>query len=342
MKAASFFIIGFFFIQSLLIAHTTPGVIPIAIIGGGPAGLTASLYAARFGIACVLFEGDQPGGQLVYSSEVENYPGFFPYSAGKDLVALMRSQALDAGAKIRNDWVKKIDVGARPFEIHLASGQIERAWSVILAMGAKPRQLGLASEKKFWGRGVSSCALCDGPLYYDLDVVVVGGGDAAFDEALMLSKIAKRVTLVHRSEQLKASQYLQDQVKKCANVEIRLNEIVEEILGTEEAVTGIHLRNQKTQQQSQMACHGVFIAIGQEPDTQGLPEEIKKDRYGYIMLKAATSETSVEGVFAAGDICDPKYRQAITAAASGCRASIEVREYLNRMNLNSVDHEVEE
>lgn len=338
MKATSFFFNFLFLFQTLVCANHQVGVHSMAIIGGGPSGLTSALYAARFGIDCILFEGDQPGGQLVYSTQVENYPGYFPSAAGKDLVSLMRSQALEAGAKIESQWVKKIDFSKRPFDIYLASGAVEKARSIILAVGAKPKQLGLASEKTFWGRGVSSCALCDGPLYRDLEVVVVGAGDAAFDEALTLSAIAKKVTILHRSEKVRASFYLQQQVKKRGNVQICLSSIVEEILGDDQrGVVGVKVYHPLEQTHSVIECAGVFIAIGQQPDTEWLGQEIKKDTYGYIILETGTCKTSVAGVFAAGDACDHKYRQAITAAASGCRASIEAREYLNHM-----DHEVEE
>lgn len=331
MKPASFFVFFIFILMSPLQAASKP--LDLAVVGGGPAGLTAAIYAGRLGIDCTLFEGDQPGGQLTYSSEVENYPGFFPSASGGELMQLMHDQAKSSGATLSSLLVKKIDLLKRPFELHLSDGRVQQAWAIILAVGAKAKRLDLESEKKFWGQGVSSCALCDGAFYQNQDVVVVGGGDVAFDDALLLSKIARKVTLVHRSGSFRASHYLQELLKKQPNVEFKLYATVEEILGSgTQGVTGVRLRDHRAGSDNIVSCQGVFIAIGHEPDTTWLPKELRRDARGYIELKPGTNETSIPGVFAAGDVCDSRYRQAITAAASGCRASIEAREYLNHLD----------
>lgn len=319
------FCLSFFAIQEVV-----ANPIPVAIIGGGPAGLTAGLYCARSGVESIIFEGDQPGGQLVYSSGVENYPGFFPAAPGADLIELMRKQTLEAGVKIQSHLVKSINFKKQPFTIELDDGSYIQAHSVILALGSKSKELGLPSEKRFFGKGVSSCALCDGLFYKNEEVVIVGGGDAAFDEALLLSKIAKKVTLIHRSSNLRANYSIREMVKKQSNVDIILDTVAEEILGSEETgVIGISCLSKG--QKITIPCKGIFIAIGQMPAGEWLESGIKKDKNGYILVDPGTSKTSILGVFAAGDICDPRYRQAITAAASGCRAALEACEFVNHM-----------
>ena len=326
----SSFLLGCFSFLNAQDSSTNP--ISVAVIGGGPAGLTAALYSARSGLECVLFQGDQPGGQLIYSSEVENYPGIFPSKPGLKLIELMQKQAINAGAHIKSEWVKNINFKVYPFEIHLANDTVEKARVIILALGSKPKQLGLESEKFFWGKGVSSCALCDGALYKNEEVVVVGGGDAAFDEALFLSKIVKKVTVVNRSDKFRANYFMQELVRKRENIEIRSNQIIDEILGSEkEGVVGIRIHDATNNRVSQISCKCVFVAIGQEPEGQWLGNDIKKDSCGYIIVDPGTCKSSIPGVFAAGDVCDPRYRQAITAAASGCRAALEAYQYLNHL-----------
>lgn len=299
----------------------------VLIIGSGPAGLTAALYAARANLDPVVFEGPQPGGQLTITSEVENFPGFPEGLQGSDLMDRMRKQAERFGARCLGEEVLEVDVGERPFRVRTDRASY-RGRTLIVASGASARFLGLASEKRFLGRGVSACATCDGFFFKDQVVAVVGGGDTACEEALFLTRFARQVFVIHRRDQLRASKIMQQRVLAHPKIEVLWSRVVEEILGNEEkGVTGIRLRDTRTGETSEMPCDGVFIAIGHRPNTDMFRGKLDLDANGYIRVSGHT-ETSVAGVFAAGDVQDPKYRQAVSAAGSGCMAAIDAGRFL--------------
>lgn len=299
----------------------------VVIIGSGPAGYTAALYTGRAGLNPLVYEGDQPGGQLTTTTTVENYPGFPEGVAGPELMDRMREQAARFGAEIRSETVTRVDLGQRPFLVQ-AGDETVRAASIILAMGASAQHLGLESEKKLTGHGVSTCATCDGFFFRGKRVVVVGGGDSALEDALYLAKLAASVQLVHRRDQLRASRIMQERVAREPKISILWNSVVEDILDVGQGkVTGVRLRDVKTGQVQTVECDGVFVAIGHAPNSQLVAGQIDLDEHGYIRTQRG-SATSVPGVFAAGDIQDPYYRQAVTAAASGCQAAMDVERYL--------------
>ncbi len=303
----------------------------VIIIGSGPAGLTAALYAARADLQPLVFEGEQPGGQLTITTEVENFPGFPEGVMGPKLMDDMRKQAQRFGAESLFEYVDKIDFGDRPFRLWVG----EKEWTcdvVIIATGASARLLGLESEAKYMGFGVSACATCDGFFFKDLEVAVVGGGDTAMEEAIFLTKFASKVTIIHHRDELRASHIMQRRAKSNPKIEFRLNSVVEEVLGTEEngrkKVTGLRLKDTKTGEISEMKVDGLFIGIGHKPNTDLFKGVIEMDEKGYIITKAKSTETNLDGVFACGDVQDSKYRQAITAAGSGCMAAIDAEHYL--------------
>ncbi|NIN53334.1 MAG: thioredoxin-disulfide reductase [Nitrososphaeria archaeon] len=296
----------------------------ILIIGAGPAGLTAAIYAARGGSKPFVIGGVQPG-QLMTSYEVENYPGFPEKLGGPQLIDNMVKQAEKFGAKIIQRDVTAVDFSSRPFKVE-AGDAVYRARAVIIATGASPRWIGLESEQRLIGRGVSSCATCDGFFFRDRDVVVVGGGDAAMEETLFLARITRSVTVIHRRDKLRAERILQERAFENQKIRFQWNSVVEEILG-ENLVEGVRIKNVKTGEISELECQGVFVAIGYKPNTEIFRGKVEMDEKGYINVKDTTG-TSVEGVFVAGDAYDYVYRQAVTAAASGCRAAIDVVKYL--------------
>lgn len=302
----------------------------VVIIGGGPAGLTAAIYAARAMLEPIVVEGYLAGGQLTITTEVENYPGFTEPVQGPKLVNDMREQAIRYGASFVTQDVDGIDLSTRPFVLKTESNLIE-ADSLIIATGAKARMLGLESEKRLMGRGVSTCATCDGFFYKNKKVVVVGGGDAALEEASFLTRFADQVTIVHRRDTLRASKIMVSRAQANAKIKFALNTVVDEILDRGQGVvSGIKLRNVKTNMQEELDCDGVFIAIGHEPNSKLFEGKLDLDARGYIMtsiLDAKTS-TAIEGVFACGDVQDPVYRQAVTAAASGCMAALDAQHFL--------------
>jgi len=297
------------------------------IIGGGPAGYTAAIYAARAAMNPVLLEGNQPGGQLTTTTMIENFPGFPGGVDANTLMADMRKQAVELGADVRSRSVTSVDLGKRPFHVVVDREKEIEAEAVIIATGAKAKYLGLPSEKKYLGSGVSACATCDGFFYRKKDVAVVGGGDTACEEATYLAKLCNKVYLIVRRDQLRASDAMQERVKNTPNIEILWNCNTQEVLGDVLGVTGARLLR-KDGEVFDIKIDGFFLAIGHHPVSELFSEWVNVDENGYIITDGVSSRTNVPGVFAAGDVQDPHYRQAINAAASGCRAALDAEKYL--------------
>jgi thioredoxin reductase (NADPH) len=302
----------------------------VIIIGSGPAGYTAAVYAARAMLEPVLIAGTQPGGQLTITTEVENYPGFAEPVQGPWLMDQMQAQAEHVGATLVNDVITEVDLGNRPFTLKGDGGETYTADTLIIATGAQARWLGLDSEKKFQGYGVSACATCDGFFYRDREVVVVGGGNSAVEEALFLTNFASKVTLVHRRDALRAERILQERLVKNPKVEIAWNSELIEVKGTENppAVTGVVLKDTKTGATREMKTDGVFIAIGHAPSTSLFTGKLETKKGGYLVTAPDSTATAIPGVFAAGDVTDDVFRQAVTAAGQGCMAALEAERYL--------------
>jgi thioredoxin reductase (NADPH) len=297
------------------------------ILGSGPAGCTAAIYAARAGMQPIMLEGLQPGGQLMITNEVENYPPFAS-TTGPGLMAEMRTHCEAAGVDIQSRLADAIsyNVETATFDVTLDNGEIIVANTVILATGAKARWLGLPSEEAFMGRGISACATCDGFFYRGKEVLVVGGGNTAVEEALYLSNLASKVTLIHRRDTLRAEQVMQDRLFAKENIDVIWNAEVEEILGDDMGVTGAKLAT--ADGSVDIDAHGVFIAIGHSPETTLVQDLVDRDVSGYVIVKPGTTVTSHQGIFAAGDVADPVYRQAITSAGMGCQAALDAERYL--------------
>ena len=300
------------------------------IVGGGPAGYTAAIYASRADIAPVVYEGLQPGGQLTTTTDIENFPGFENGISGQQLVDTMRAQALRLGAEIRNGAITSADLSQRPFRIVVDGDKEIEAETLIIATGATAKYLGLESEIKYRGLGVSACATCDGFFYRKKTVAVVGGGDTACEEATYLAGLCKKVYMIVRRDVLRASEAMQERVKNTENIEILWNCNTQEVLGDEYGVTGARLVR-KDGEVFDIAIDGFFLAIGHHPNSDLFREWIEVDKEGYIVTDGKTSKTNVPGVFAAGDVQDPLYRQAITAAASGCRAALDAEKFLKML-----------
>ncbi len=303
------------------------------IIGSGPAGYTAAIYAARANVQPMIVTGMQAGGQLTITTDVENYPGFADAVQGPELMEAMRQQAENVGTEIVYDLINEVDLKAVPKRAVGDSGTIYTADTIVIATGAQARWLGLPSEEKFNGYGVSACATCDGFFYRGKEVIVVGGGNTAVEEALYLSNICSKVTLVHRRDELRAEKILQDRLFASKNIEVKWDHVLEEVVGTEEplGVTGVRLKSALTGDITEIDVHGVFIAIGHTPSTQIFAGQLPMDDEGYIIKQADSTQTDIPGVYAAGDVTDKIYRQAVTAAGMGCMAALEAEKYLAGM-----------
>ena len=304
----------------------------VVIIGAGAAGLTAGIYTARANLSPVIIAGLQPGGQMTITTDVENYPGFAEVIQGPWLMTEMQGQAENVGARVIYDIVTSLDTSIHPFRLTFDSGRFMSADAVILATGAQARWLGLESESTFNGRGVSACATCDGFFYKDRDVAVIGGGNTAVEEALYLANICRSVTLVHRRDSLRAEQIMQDRLLKKDNITVEWNRSVAEVLGDETGVTWLRLASTTDGEDKDIPVHGMFVAIGHDPATAAFAGAVELDEEGYILATAGGTQTSVDGVFAAGDCVDKIYRQAVTAAGMGCMAALDAERWLGEQD----------
>lgn len=313
--------------------------VKLLIIGSGPAGYTAAVYAARANLAPVLIQGLQVGGQLSITTDVENYPGFADVIQGPWLMEQMAAQAAHCGAEIINDLITSVDFSNAPYHCVADSGDEYFADAVVLATGAKARWLGLPSEEKFSGFGVSACATCDGFFYRGKPVAVVGGGNTAVEEANYLSKLASNVTLIHRRDELRAEKVLQDRLLSNPKIEVLWDHVLEEVLGEDEplGVNGAQVKHVKTGVEQRIDVDGIFIAIGHDPATSLFKGQIDMDDHGYVLTKPDSTETNIPGVFAAGDVQDNIYRQAVTAAGTGCMAALEAEKYLAEVEAEAPD-----
>jgi thioredoxin reductase (NADPH) len=308
----------------------------LVIVGSGPAGYTAALYASRANLSPLLFEGMQPGGQLTITSDVENYPGFPEGILGPELMEKMKKQAERFGARFEPSEITRVDLSRRPFQLW-QDDVLYTADAVIVATGASAKWLGIPSEKTYQGRGVSACATCDGFFFRGVEIAVVGGGDTAVEEATFLTKYASKVYLIHRRDQLRASKIMADRAAKNPKIELVLNATVDEILGDGKAVTAVRLKSTKDGSTRELPLRGIFMGIGHEPNTKLFQGQLEMNDVGYLVVKAPSSYTSVKGVFAAGDVADPHYRQAVSAAGSGCVAAIDAERWLGEHVTESWD-----
>ncbi len=300
----------------------------LIIMGTGPAGYTAAIYTGRANLKPLVIEGFQPGGQLMITTDIENFPGFPEGINGPELMGKMRDQAAKFDAEFISGSVTEVDLSRSPFCLALEDGQELLTHALIVATGANAKWLGIESEERYRGKGVSACATCDGFFFRDCNVFVVGGGDTAMEEALYLTKFASHVTLVHRRAEFRSSKIMSLRTRKNPKISMMLNEVVDEILGDSEKVTGIRLKNVLTGELSEHACDGVFLAIGHAPNTALFKDQLDLDDYGYIKTKKSSTETNVMGVFACGDVQDYVYRQAVTAVGTGCMAAVDAERFL--------------
>jgi len=313
---------------------------PVLIIGSGAAGCSAAIYAARAALKPIMVHGMQPGGQLTITTEVENYPGFAEAVQGPWLMQQMEAQAKHVGTQIIHDYITSVDLSKRPFVAVGDSGDRYIGDTLVIATGASARWLGLESEKKYQNFGVSACATCDGFFFKNRDVAVIGGGNSAVEEALYLSKICKSVTLIHRRDSLRAEKIGQERLFATANVKVIWDSVVEEFLGTENppSLTGLKLKNLKTHAMSELAVDGAFVAIGHDPNTKLFAGQLEMDEDHYLITKPDSTKTNIDGVYAAGDVQDKIFRQAITAAGTGCMAALEAQKFLEHHGVSSAAH----
>lgn len=301
----------------------------VLIMGSGPAGLTAALYAARANLEPIVIAGFEPGGQLTTTTDVENYPGFPEGIMGPELMDAMRKQAERFGANCVNGEITAVDLSKRPFKITTGKGDKIEAETFIISSGATAKMLGIDSEKQMLGYGVSTCATCDGFFFRDKELVVIGGGDTAMEEAVFLTKFASKVTVIHRRDELRASKIMQERAFKNEKVEFIWDSVVEEVIGNkEDGVTGVKIKNVKTDETWVKECQGMFVAIGHTPNTSLFRGQLEMDENGYLITKDKTAETNIPGVYAAGDVQDTRYKQAVTAAGTGCMAAIDAERFL--------------
>ena len=298
----------------------------VVIIGSGAAGLTAAIYAARANLEPLVIEGMEPGGQLTTTNDVENYPGFPDGIDGPGLMAQMHAQAERFGTKFQFGEVVKADLSERPFKLTITGDEVIEAQTLIIATGATAKYLGIESEQKFAGRGVSACATCDGAFYRDVPIVVVGGGDTACEEAMFLTRFGSKVTLIHRRDELRASKIMAERTMNHEKIEMVWDTVVEEVLGDDSGVTGVRVKNVKTGDVSEIECTGFFLAIGHKPNTDPFVGQLDMDDVGYLITDGV--KTKIKGVYAAGDVSDAIYRQAVTAAGTGCSAALEAERLL--------------
>ena len=314
---------------AFMLIASLPAEEDVVIMGSGPAGLTAAIYAARSGLSTLVIEGDEGGGQIALSYKVDNFPGFPEGISGEQLGQKMQAQAIKFGARIQSSKVSEIDMTERPFSLKLQNGKTIKTKSLIIATGASTKWLRIPSEAPLIGKGVNSCAVCDAPFFRGKEVAVVGGGDSALQDALYLANYASKVTVIHRKDQLRASPYLQGLAAANSKIAYIWNATIEEIKDpADEMVTGLNLQDTQTKQMKFFPCDGLFVAIGHNPNTQLFRGKLDLDDEGFVKTKALSTKTTVKGVFAAGDVADPIYRQAITAAASGSMAAIDAYQFL--------------
>ena len=322
--------------------RSEPRSVRCLIVGSGPAGYTAAVYAARALLKPVLIQGIQPGGQLTITTDVENYPGFAEVIQGPWLMEQMQAQAEHVGTEIVTDIVVEADLSKRPFRLTCDSGQVWLAETLIIATGAQAKWLGIPSEQAYQGFGVSACATCDGFFYREKAVVVVGGGNTAVEEALFLTNFASKVTVVHRRDEFRAEKILQERLFHHPKIEVVWDNAIDEVLGAQDpmGVTGVRLKNCKTGETREIPCDGVFIAIGHAPASQLFKGQLEMDASGYLKVKAGSASTAIEGVYAAGDVTDDIYRQAVTAAGMGCMAALEAVRFLAEEDHRKAHHPI--